>query len=369
MIRYLSKYKSPRLFSGCYFEIKLSDSKNFNEKTIGQLVGKSGERKEEFFSLTGVKPHIEYSDEPPTLILSKYNPRDLKIAHLLGERFKTSKSWSSSSINKHFKQLEESLIREERTLGEQVLAEYWPEKVTSHLATLVGRMQNERYSPSQTLLAHSKEIAREVKKLAEALSLDSVKLQRMALLHDIGKIVLPYYQHTSSKVLELIPELNEDIELSEVVTSHHNPLGSFNSPYVALVTLINRVISQSHFINLGGEGASAPFKESIEKLLTSKVEEAQISHFYVVSSFYHFWFILRFPKENQEELTRQLTDEIYPLTNKYLNSENVKDSRESNNLSVTLFWLPEVESEEKISFTRLKLLDSVPVESNDQHIT
>ncbi|RAO95149.1 phosphohydrolase [Mycoplasma wenyonii] len=355
MLHYLSKYKSPKLFTGCYSEIKLSDSKNFNEKTVGQLVGKSGERKEEFFSLTGVKPHIEYSDDKPILMLSKYNSREIKLAHLLGERFQTTKSWSSSSINKHVKQLQERLSREEGELGQKILSEYWPEKSQSDLAELVGGMSNERYSPTQTLLEHSIEVATEAKQIAEALSLDSQKLQRMALFHDIGKVVLPYYQHSTPKVLELIPELQSSPELTEAIVSHHNPLGSFSSPYLALIALINRIVSQSHFIVPEDSKIPESLKKSLNQLLTSKLSEKKITHFYILSSYCYFWFILRCPKANQEELTKQLSVKLGPLLQSYSSWEG----KELKNLNFSLFWLPEEGSEDKISLTRLKLSNYV----------
>ena len=106
-------------------------------------------------------------------------------------------------------------------------------------------MSNERYSPTQTLLEHSIEVAEEAKKISEALALDSSKLQRMALFHDIGKVIFSYFEHTSPKILEHLPELKEESELLEVITSHHEPLGSLSSPNVALITLINRIVSQS----------------------------------------------------------------------------------------------------------------------------
>ncbi len=134
-------------------------------------------------------------------------------------------------------------------------------------------MSNERYSPTQTLLEHSIEVATEAKKIAENLCLDSQKFQRMALFHDIGKVVLPYYQHSTPKVMELIPELKSNTEIVETVTSHHNPLGSLNSPYLALITLINRMISQSHFIVIRGCEPPESLQKALNQLLTSKITE------------------------------------------------------------------------------------------------
>ncbi|AFO51636.1 hypothetical protein MHLP_00280 [Candidatus Mycoplasma haematolamae str. Purdue] len=358
MIHYLSKYKSPRLFNGCYVEFNLVEGKFFSEKTIGQLVGKSGERKEEFFSLTGVKPHIEYSNDKPILILSKYNVREITLASLLGQRFKSTKSWSSCSINKHFWQLSEQLVREETEIGERALAklEHEPARPSSSsLSSLVGRMSNEQYSTNQTLLEHSIEVSEEAEKAAISLGLDPVRSKKVAFFHDIGKIFLPYYLHSSEKALEQLKEITDE-EIRECISTHHNPLGSFTSPYIALTALINRVLSQTHFISHCESSES--LKKTFQSFLYIKKEEGLLSPFYILSSGYHFWFI--FNSEDKRE--KNLIEGDWVTELKKLVEEHTKtlddDSHEIKNLSfsITLYWLPT--KDEAATFERLKLFKS-----------
>ncbi|CCE66575.1 HDIG domain-containing metalloprotein [Candidatus Mycoplasma haematominutum] len=343
MIHILIKYKPPKLFTGCYVELDLVQGKFFGEKTIGQLVGKSGERKEEFFALTGIKPHIEDSKEKPLLILSKYNVREIKLASLLGKRFRSSKSWSSSSIHKHFQQLSKQLSEEEDTVGFRELESFDVELASTSLKNAVGKMSNENYSDSQTLLEHAKEVASESVKAATMLAFDTKKVRKLAFYHDIGKVFLPYYLHDSNKVFEFMPEL-ADAEIKECIETHHSSLLSFENPNIALISLVNKLISQSHFLK------NYPISENIHNLLGNiktqldeLLSQEKLLKSYSYLSAQTIWLILNLSSSSllvEEEWTSFISS-IKECVSKQLSiSETLKDTEEESKLTISIYCLP-----------------------------
>ncbi|AGX89265.1 HD domain-containing protein [Mycoplasma parvum] len=338
MIHLLSKYKSPKLFTGCYEEYHLAEGKFFSDKTVGQLLGKSGERKDEFFLLTGVKPHLEYSGEEPIVVLSKYNVRDIKLASLLTQKFKVSKSWSSNSIHKNFKEIEKQIISEEEEIGRETLKNIDAEINSIYLFQIVGRMANEQYSTSQTLLEHSLQISEVSAESALQLNLDSKKIKKLAFFHDIGKLFFPYYEHTSEKVFNFISELIDDSEMKEIITTHHNSLLSFTSPYISLISLINRVVTQLHFLPTNND--SLKLKEKFQIFWEKQKKEEIISSFYILSSSLHFWFIFNeeFDEMKKTLLQEEWTQELNSLLNINNNEEN--KNTELSGLNISFYWLP-----------------------------
>ncbi|KMZ96217.1 hypothetical protein PVNG_02355 [Plasmodium vivax North Korean] len=130
-------------------------------------------------------------------------------------------------------------------------------------------MEREQYSSLQTLLDHSLQVAEECSKAAEILGLDSLKAGKLGLLHDIGKIQEPYYMHATSEALSNLPA-PKDADISMAISSHHNPLDSISSAYVSLVAVVNKIISQNHFIPLGEDFKK--FTPALQTLLQSKYE-------------------------------------------------------------------------------------------------
>ncbi|CBZ40325.1 2\',3\'-cyclic-nucleotide 2\'-phosphodiesterase, probable fragment [Mycoplasma suis KI3806] len=349
MIHLLTKYKSPKLFTGCYNEFQLSEGKFFSDKTVGQLLGKSGERKDEFFLLTGVKPHLEYSGEDPILILSKYNVRDIKLASMLTQKFKISKSWSSSSIHKNFKEVERQITSEEEVLGRSTLENIDSEIDSPYLFQIIGRMGSEQYSNSQTLLEHSLQMAEASEQAALQLNMESKRAKKLAFYHDIGKLFLPYYEHASEKVFQYIPDI-QDPEIREIIKTHHDSLLSFSSTYIALVSLINRILTQIHFIP--SETKAINLKENFQSFLEEQKKEERISNFYILSSGLHFWFIFN-EASNREEQSSLQEDWTNKLNNLLQEKYKEDTQLDLSSLSITFYWLPN--KEDKPSLYRLKI--------------
>jgi len=194
--------------------IEISD-----ENLKGRIIGRAGRNIKYFQERSGVDLIV---DETLFLTISSFDGVRQAIATIALERLIKDGRIHAPAIDKEIKKATEEVTKMVNDYGEKAAEEAGVPGLDKTIIKMIGKMSF-RSSFGQNLLQHSVECARIAGQLAKELGLDRSILRRMALLHDIGKI-LPSEGETNSHALagaKLLKEHGESNKIVNAVASHH----------------------------------------------------------------------------------------------------------------------------------------------------
>tara|TARA_B100000029_G_scaffold271761_1_gene266788 strand:- start:833 stop:2329 length:1497 start_codon:yes stop_codon:yes gene_type:complete len=190
-----------------------------DENLKGRIIGRAGRNIKYFQERAGVDLIV---DETLFLTISSFDGVRQAIATIALERLIKDGRIHAPAIDREIKKATEEVSKMVNDYGEKAAEEAGVPGLDKTVIKMIGRMSF-RSSFGQNLLQHSVECARIAGQLAKELSLDQSILRRMALLHDIGKI-LPSEGETESHALagaKLLKEHGESKKVVNAVASHH----------------------------------------------------------------------------------------------------------------------------------------------------
>jgi len=190
-----------------------------DENFKGRVIGRAGRNIKYFQEKAGVDLIV---DETLFLTISSFDGVRQAIATIALERLIKDGRIHAPAIDREVKKATQEVTKMVNDYGEKAAEEAGVPGLHKVIIKMIGKMSF-RSSFGQNLLQHSVECARIAGQLAKELGLDQSVLRRMALLHDIGKI-LPSEGETNSHALagaKLLKEYGESDKIVNAVASHH----------------------------------------------------------------------------------------------------------------------------------------------------
>jgi len=233
-----------------------------NERFKGMIIGREGRNIRAFEEATGVKVIVD--DTPELVVLSGYDPVAREIARISMQMLIKSKSINVNTIQQSVQKATHEVNRSIFKAADDTLRELKIGDVHPLMRENLGRLRY-RYSYSQNMLQHSKEVAFLAGKMAAELGFNVRLARRAGLFHDIGKAISNNSEGSHVTLgVELAKKCKEHEVVINAILAHHEEAEPI-SPISVLVTAADRISG-------GRPGARRDTLEAYTKRI-SKLEE------------------------------------------------------------------------------------------------
>jgi ribonuclease Y len=187
-----------------------------------KIIGKEG-RNIKYFQQ---KTQIVAKFEEEALILSSFDPQKRLTAKIAIEELIQTGSFNPETIATAIEKAANLLDAELLKRGYEAASSCQVLGLHKMLVSALGKLSL-RTSCGQNLLEHSIEASLIARLLAAELKLDQAKASRMALLHDIGKVLPEQYGSTHALAgSRLALECQEPADIVNAIAAHHNEVDS-----------------------------------------------------------------------------------------------------------------------------------------------
>ncbi|HGY56405.1 MAG TPA: ribonuclease Y [Caldithrix abyssi] len=233
-----------------------------NERFKGMIIGREGRNIRAFEEATGVKVIVD--DTPELVVLSGYDPVAREIARIAMQMLIKNKSINVNTIQQYVQKATNEVNRSIFKAADETLKELKIGDVHPLMRENLGRLRY-RYSYSQNMLQHSKEVALLAGKMAAELGFNVRLARRAGLFHDIGKAISNNSEGSHVTLgVELAKKCKEHEVVINAILAHHEEAEPI-SPISVLVTAADRISG-------GRPGARRDTLEAYTKRI-SKLEE------------------------------------------------------------------------------------------------
>lgn len=190
-----------------------------NDDMKGRIIGREGRNIRAFEMITGVDIIID--DTPNVVVLSSFDPVRREVAKRtlikLVEDGRIHPTMIEDVFDKVSKEFEEELYK----IGEETYMELGIQPMSTEEYKYVGRMKF-KYSYSQNILYHSKEVAIIAGRIAEEIGgIDSVVVKKAGLLHDVGKVCNDLEGGHAIVGANLVKSWGYSDRIVNAIASHH----------------------------------------------------------------------------------------------------------------------------------------------------
>jgi len=198
----------------------------------GKIIGREGRNIRTFEELTGVNLLID--DTPESIVLSCYEPFRREIARLTITRLIEDGRINPKRIEDVFEWAKGELDSEIIKVGNDTLAEFRITNVHPDIVKMLGKLKF-RTSYGQNVLDHSKEVAKFAGNITASIGLDSTKILRAGLLHDIGKAIDRDLPGTHAELgAEFAQNFGESKEICTLIKEHHDDKPSMIGSWIIM---------------------------------------------------------------------------------------------------------------------------------------
>ncbi|MGC8870006.1 MAG: ribonuclease Y [Brevinematia bacterium] len=157
-----------------------------NDDMKGRIIGREGRNIRAFEMITGVDIIID--DTPNVVVLSSFDPLRRELARRTLVRLIEDGRIHPTMIEEVFDKVNKEFENEIYKIGEETYMELGIQPMSTEEYKYVGKMKF-KYSYSQNILLHSKEVAIIAARIAEEIGgIDPLIVKRAGLLHDVGKV-------------------------------------------------------------------------------------------------------------------------------------------------------------------------------------
>jgi ribonucrease Y len=209
-----------RLAAGHATETTVSVVQLSTDDMKGRIIGREGRNIRALENLTGVDFIID--DTPGAVVLSGFDGVRREVAKLTLEKLLQDGRIHPARIEETYYQARSELESHIVEAGEEAVLEADVQGLDPDLVKLLGRLKF-RTSYGQNVLAHSIEVSRLARMMAEELGASAKTARRAALLHDIGKAVTHEVEGPHALVGgELARRHGEPEAVAHAMEAHHN---------------------------------------------------------------------------------------------------------------------------------------------------
>lgn len=211
-----------------------------SEDMKGRIIGKEGRNIKSLEMATGMEFII--GEVPEIITISGFNPIRREIARRTLERLMQDGRINPTRIEETVQQCEREIDEAILEYGRKVILDFNLQGVKEEMVTLLGKLHF-RTSFSQNVLAHSIEVGRFARMIAEELGLPHPDIAlRGGLFHDIGKALSAEMEGPHALLgAEVAKRCGEDPLVVNAIAAHHEevPFTSIYSPIVLIADAIS----------------------------------------------------------------------------------------------------------------------------------
>jgi len=209
-----------------------------SDEIKGRIIGREGRNIRSFEAVTGVELLVD--DTPRTVLLSSFDPLRREIARITLASLINDGRIHPARIEEVVERVREDMAQNILQIGEQAMLDLGVHGLQQELIRHLG-MLSFKNTQGQNLLAHSKEVASIAGILAAELQVDSRRVRRAGLLHDIGRAVDGYAEQDSCQVgADLVRKYGEKADIEEAIRFQEADAGA-RSLIATLVHVANKV--------------------------------------------------------------------------------------------------------------------------------
>ena len=180
----------------------------------GRIIGREGRNIRSFEMNTGVDILID--DTPKTIVLSCFDPVRREIGKIALERLIEDGRIHPGRIEDVVEKVREEMNDRHFETGETALFDLGIHGVHSDLVNLLGRLRF-RSKSGQNVLKYSIEVANIASLIATNLGFDPHLAKRVAILHEVGRVVDKVDVSVKDRTIEILKKHNEKPIIIEIV--------------------------------------------------------------------------------------------------------------------------------------------------------
>jgi len=211
-----------------------------NEEMKGRIIGKEGRNIKALEMATGMEFII--GESPESITIAGFNPIRREVARRSLEKLLKDGRINPTRIEETVLQCEHEIESAIEEYGRNVVIEFNLQGLKDEIVMLLGRLHF-RTSFSQNVLAHSIEVGRFARTIAEELGLPNPHIAlRGGLLHDIGKALSAEIEGPHALLgADIAKRCGEDQFVVNAIAAHHQevPFESVYSPVVLIADMIS----------------------------------------------------------------------------------------------------------------------------------
>ncbi len=190
-----------------------------NDEMKGRVIGREGRNIRTIEATAGVSVLID--DTPEAVVISCFDPVRKEIARIALERLVADGRIHPTRVEEMVAKVTEEMDEQINKIGQETIEEMHLTGIKPNVIKMLGRLKY-RYSYTQNVLQHSKEVAYLMGSIAAQVGLDEYKAKRVGLLHDIGKAVDHEVEGTHAQIAaDVLKRAGEDDEVINAVAAHH----------------------------------------------------------------------------------------------------------------------------------------------------
>jgi len=209
-----------------------------SDEIKGRIIGREGRNIRSFEAVTGVELLVD--DTPRTVLLSSFDPMRREIARLTLASLINDGRIHPARIEEVAERVREDMGQTVLQIGEQAMLDLGVHGLQQELIRHLGLLSFKN-TQGQNILAHSKEVASIAGILAAELQVDSRRVRRAGLLHDIGRAVDGYTEADACTLgADLVRKYGEKPDIEEAIRFQETEAGT-RSLLATLVHVANKV--------------------------------------------------------------------------------------------------------------------------------
>jgi len=210
-----------------------------NDDMKGRIIGREGRNIRALEMATGME--IVIGDTPEVITVSGFNPVRREIARRAIERLIADGRINPTRIEETVSQCEQEIDEIIHEKGKEAVLELNLQGVDNEIVGLLGKLHF-RTSYSQNVLAHSIEVAKLARMLAQEIGLERPDLAaRAGLFHDMGKALSEEYEGPHAIVGgDLAKRCGEHEYVVNAIAAHHEER-SFISLYDPIIIIADTI--------------------------------------------------------------------------------------------------------------------------------